>query len=215
MVVLENRRYELLDEQGQDVSAKFLDFAKLVGLERAAPGRYSILLVMSLYGACKSGMQDPAKVVEEIRALEGLSEPSLLKAPIQNKYPPLKGLWHKHYLQDGLASMAMNLQKAMKRYGMPYFESRIQEAELSGEEQFVTADDIDRIVDDVVRGHWERLGDASSITGEWLLFAEYKGQRYYLAICTHDKDTHQHIRDCIDAVCLVEFPFLSEILCQE
>jgi len=153
----------------------------------------------------------PSKVVHEIRLLEE-GKQSTLKPPIQNKHAPLKNLWHKHYLQTGLSSMTMNIQTGLKRYSIPFFQQKIREAEEAGEERFVTADDIPAIVSDAVHGNLNRLREESRMTGEWLIFAKYEGQNYYLTMATHDVSTHQHIRQQIDGICCWEFPFLKGIL---
>ncbi|MEM5389292.1 hypothetical protein VSR68_37910 [Paraburkholderia phymatum] len=186
-------------------------FINMIGLDRAAPGRYSFLLAVSLFGAFKSGLQNPHTVVREIMALEA-GTPTGLKAPIQNRHPPLKGLWHKHYLQDGLRSMAMNVQQGLKRYGMPYFQQKIKEAQETGEERYVTVEDIEALSSDVIHGNLSRLRADERYTGEWLVFARHEGLNFYLCIATHDKSTHDHIRQLIDNVCCMEFPFLSKLL---
>jgi hypothetical protein len=89
--------FTLTAPDGTDRTAEISGFAEMIGLDHAAPGRCSLLLTLGLFGGFKSGHVDPAKVVHEIRALEGVGRPSQLKPPIQNKHPPLKGLWHKHY----------------------------------------------------------------------------------------------------------------------
>jgi hypothetical protein len=101
------KKFTLKAANGEDMTAEITNFANIIGLERAAPGRYSILLTLGLFGGFKSGHLNPAKVVHEIRALEGIGNPSRLKPPIQNKYSPLKGLWHKHYLEDGRSAFKM------------------------------------------------------------------------------------------------------------
>ncbi len=147
-----------------------------------------------------------------MRALEGIGPPSKLKAAIQNKYAPLKGLWHKHYLEDGPRAMALNILKGLKRYSIPVFQHRIDEAKAAGEERYVTAEDIEAISTDAVYGNWMRLAAAEALTGEWIMFAQYEGQNYYLALATHDSNTHDQVRQQIDAVCCQEFPFLADLL---
>lgn len=122
------KRVTVTAANGEDMTATVQGFARFVGLEQAAPGRYSMLLTLALFGGAQSGMLNPAKVVHEICALEGIGPPSRLKPPIQNKHPPLKGLWHKHYLEDGPRSMALNILKGLKRYSIPAFQQRIDEA---------------------------------------------------------------------------------------
>lgn len=188
-------------------------FVESIGLKRAAPGRYSALLVANLLGCALSETQNPAKIVREIELLEQ-GELGQLKKPIQNRHPPLKGLWHKHYMQDGIPSLAQNVLNGLNRYQIPVFQQMIEDAKKAGEERFIEVADIPRIVDDVVSGNRRRLAEQQAITGEWIVFAKHKGQNYYLTIATHDGDTHQHVREQIDQVCCVEFPFLTQLLAE-
>jgi len=197
---------------GEDMTDMVRGFARFIGLEQAAPGRYSMLLVLGLFGGYQSGMLNPAKVIHEIRALEGIGQPSKLKPPIQNKHPPLRGLWHKHYLEDGPRAMALNILKGLKRYSIPVFQQRIDEAKAAGEERYVMPEDIEAIATDAVHGNWMRLAAAEKLTGEWIVFAKHEGQNYYLALTTRDKDTHDQVRQQIDALCCQEFPFLADLL---
>lgn len=199
------------DQDGNDIDAELQSFRQFTRLEQVAPGRYSFLLLLSLFGGWKSGMVDPRKVVHEIKLLEN-GEASTLKPPIQNRHPPLKGLWHKHYLEDGLASLAMNVKKGLKAYGMPYFDRKIAEAEAAGETRYMTDEDLQALAADVVHGNLGRLREAEAMTGEWILFAKHEGKNYYLDITTHDKSFHDHVRNNIDAVCCHEFPFLKQLL---
>lgn len=198
-----------MSEQNTEVDLQ--KFVNMIGLSAAAPQRYSVLLALQLLGGAMSGVQNPAKIIREIEELEaGLS--GQLKAPIQNRYPPLKGLWHKHYMQDGLSSLAMNVQKGLSKYGIPFFEKKIQEAKDAGEERFLSPEDVPALVNDIVSGNRQRLAEDHAITGEWLVFAKHEGQNYYLTIATHDSDTHQHVREQIEQVCCVEFPFLAQLM---
>lgn len=201
-------------DNGEDKSAELTNFGNFIGLEAAAPSRYSILLVLGLFGGCKSGRLNPAKVIHEIEVLEGIGTiPSQLKPPSMFNRPtsPLKGLWHKHYLEDGLRSMAINLKKGIERDGLPLFEQRIREAQEAGEERYVSMEDCKSLADDAVRGNWMRLADAEALTGEWIIYAQYEGANYYLCLGRHDSGDDD-LRKQIDAVCCQEFPFLTKLL---
>jgi len=195
------------------MSAELTNFANFIGLEAVAPGRYSILLVLGLFGGCKSGLLNPAKVIHEIKALEGIGTPSQLKPPILFKSPksPLKGLWHKHYLEDGLGSMAINLKKGIDKYGLPLFKQRMREAEEAGEERYVSIEDCKLLADDAVQGNWMRLASAGALTGEWIVYAQHKGENYYLCLGKHDSGDG-YLREQIEAICFHEFPFLATLL---
>jgi len=200
------------DEDGKDVSAEFSRFVEQIGLEAAAPGRYSFLLVLDLFGGAMSGRRNAAKVMREIRALEGVGPPSQMKPPIQNKHPPLKGLWHKHYFGEGVPAVAINVRKGLGRFGLPYAAQKIKEAREAGEERFFTPEDLIAIANDVVHGHMDRLRVGQGLTGEWLVYAEHERQNYYLGLTTHDPAAHDEMRRKIDAMCCAEFPFLAELL---
>jgi len=197
---------------GVDVMPELQQFASMLGLDRAAPGRYSMVLLLQLYGACKAGAENPHKVMREINALEGIGPASKLKAPIQNKHPPLKGLWHKHYQQSGMRSHAMNIGKALKRYGIPYAQKKVDEGKASGKLQYFSADDVKPIVRDVLHNNFMQLGKDAAVSGEWLVFAEHDGKYYYLSLATHDTSQHGQVRQAIDAICCREFPFLTTLL---
>jgi hypothetical protein len=197
---------------GQDLTAEFEHFTNLFGLERLVPGRYSRLLLLSLYGGLKAGTVDPNQVVYEIAALEGLGPASKTKPSIQNKYPPLKGLWHKHYREPGISSLGMNVKKGLGRYGIPFFEQKMREAEEAGEVRAVPLEDVEAIVSDLVIGNLQRLATDQVMTGEWLIYARHEDKNYYLCSGTHHKDTHPHLRQLIDSVCCEDFPFLAKLL---
>lgn len=196
----------------EDVPEVDLDeFVRLIGLEQVVPGRYSNLLAAILLGCALSGRQNPSKIVREIELLES-GVLGQFKPPIQNRHPPLKGLWHKHYMQEGLPSLAMNVAKGLNRYEIPLFKRMIKDAKEAGEERFLAPEDIPAIVNDIVSGNWQRLAEQQALSGEWIVFAKHEGQNYYLTIATHDRTTHDRVREQIDQVCCVEFPFLMQIL---
>ncbi|QBI10879.1 hypothetical protein EYR02_00230 [Xanthomonas oryzae pv. oryzae] len=75
-------------DDGSDATPELLSFAAAIGLESVVTGRYSFLLLLQLFGAAKSGMLNPAKVVSQIRVLEGVAAANGLKAATQFKPPP-------------------------------------------------------------------------------------------------------------------------------
>lgn len=205
------KKFAATAANGEDMTAELTRFATFIGLERIVPGRYSILLVLGLFGGFKSGHLNPAKVICEIQALEGIGKPSQLKPPTPFNHPPLKGLWHKHYLEDGLGAAAINLKKGLKKYGLPLFKQRIREAQEAGEERYVSVDDIKSLADDAVQGNWIRLANSEELTGEWIIYAQHDGMNYYLCLGTH-KSGDDYLRKQIDAVCCEEFPFITAML---
>jgi len=204
-------RFSITDCDGNDKSQELEYFVDHIGLKSAAWGRYSLLLVLELYHGMTSGFLNPSKVVHEINVLEGIEKRSQLKAAAQFQHHPLKGLWHKHYLEDGMKAVAINLKKGGNKYGMSFFEQRILESKLSGKKIYVSLEDIPLITKDFVDGNWARMANAEALTGEWIVYAQYQGANYYLCIGKHNSGD-QHLRTLIDTLCCQEFPFLTGIL---
>jgi hypothetical protein len=103
-----DKKFTVTAANGEDLTEAITNFARIIGLETAAPDRYSMLLILGLF----VGAVNPAKVVHEIQALEGKGgRPSQLKSPTQLERPPLKGLWHKHYSPGDIKSTEINIQR--------------------------------------------------------------------------------------------------------
>lgn len=209
---------EAKDQDGNDISeqtsAELEGVVQATRLDQIAPDRISVLFLLSFFGAYKAGRINPLEVAREIEALEK-GETTGLKPPIQNRYPPLKGLWHKHYMQPGIASLAINVQNGLKQFGIPYVDRKVREAQEAGEERYFTIDDIAPIANDAVQGNFQRRREAEQLTGEWIVFAKHERLNYYLTLATHDKTTHAHERQLIENICYHEFPFLEEMLRNE
>jgi len=63
-------RWKLTRDDGTDMKPELVRFSAMTGLERAAPGRVSALLLLQLYAGATSEKLNPAKVVHEIAGLE-------------------------------------------------------------------------------------------------------------------------------------------------
>lgn len=206
------KKYTLTAANGEDMTMVITDFANSIDLEHLVPGRYSILLVLGLFGGATSNRLNPAKVVHEIQTLEGAGNPSRLKPPTQFEHPPLKGLWHKHYLEDGVGAIALNLKKRLKKYDQSFMQ-RMHETQETDEERYISLKNYSKsIANDVVHLNWMQLTKDAALTGQWIIYAQHKGKNYYLCLGTHDKSQHEDLRKQIDALCCQEFPFLSTLL---
>lgn len=172
--------------------------------------RCSSAILMDLFFGGEFFGLNPFTVVDEIKSLEQL-EVSQTKKATQFRGVYLGGLWHKHYMNGDVASLARNVQNALKNYGIPFFEEKIKEAEAAGEERFVTAKDIVKIADDVVTKNLSRRRGEGKMTGEWIIYAQHENQNFYLCLAKHH-DADEEIRAKIERTCMHEFPFLNELL---
>jgi hypothetical protein len=213
-----NERKWKLDAKADDgtdisaeISAELEALIEATRLDDIAPGRISVLFLLDLFGAFRAGRVNPFRIATEVASLEK-GESNGLKPPIQNRHEPLKGLWHKHYMQTDKRAMAINVQHGLKQFGIPYLQRKVQEAKESGEQRYFTVDDVGPLTMDAVHGNWKRLQEAEKLTGEWIVFAKHEGKNYYLCLATHDKSTHADLRQQIDAIAVREFPFLEVLL---
>ena len=196
----------------EDRTDEVRGFVEAIGLDQVAPERCSILLITQLYCECVIAQRlNPYKLLYEIEVLEGRGRTSRTKPATQFKHPPLRGLWHKHFLADGLRSMALNLRLSLKKHGLPHMERLAEAAERSGEVRYLSEEDIGAIVHDAVRGNYARRADASELTGDWLVYAHHEGRNYYLCAASHATGD-ETIRAWIDTSCVHEFPFLRDLL---
>lgn len=105
--------------------------------------------------------------------------------------------------KPGLESALKNIQKEFERrglYGFPQLSSNT-----STERQAEAL--ADHLVDIGLR---QRRQD-NRYTGEWFVFAEQGGEKYYLCIASHNTPDSE-IRSAIDKYCVPQFPFLLNVL---
>lgn len=207
---MKNLAFKFSDQNNNDITNQVNLFGKAIGLETAVSDRYSSLFLINLFTLTQAEKIDPIKIVRQIQSLENLKPATGLKPATIFKRHPLKGLWHQHYHKDGLQSYALNLKNGLDKYGIPYIEDKIKKSELTGEDFYLTEADIAEIARDVTRNYERRQSD-SALTGEWIIFAKYQEQNYYLCLAEHSSGD-QYIRQQIDSICAKEFPFLSQIL---
>ncbi|OFA05228.1 hypothetical protein JAB9_09040 [Janthinobacterium sp. HH107] len=208
LLPVQSAGWRLTGQDGTDMLPELMNFAERIGLNRATSGRYSFLLLLKLYGEAKRGLPTPFKVVHEIAILEGLGGHSTLKAPTCfNREPALRGLWHKHYLENGVGSMALNIRRGLKKDGIPLLKKWAAESIALGEQRYLTAADIPAIATDAVQGTLKRLQARQALTGEWIIYAVHQGVNYYLSIGRHT-DADELLRNEIEGICGSEFPFI-------
>jgi len=198
-------------EKDPEIYSKIINFKNLLRIDEILDGRYSMSFLLDLFFAFENNSINIDSVMHEVKFLEGKESESKTKAHSQFRHPPLKGLWHKHYFDTSIPGLVKNVQNALKNYSIPYFDQKIIEAKESGEEQYVTAEDIPCIVNDVVTGNLKRRREEQKITGEWFIYAVHENINYYLCLAKHQEED-ELIRKKIDSSCIHEFPFLKEIL---
>jgi hypothetical protein len=187
------------------------EFAKTIGLEHTAPGRCSTLLMFELY--CRAvvvpiGALNPAKVVAEVRALEGKGPPMGTVAEEQFTEPALRGLWKKHYLEDGPGSLAKNIVLGFgkKQRGLLQIIKAHHNPALS----HLPPEEVSANIADAIINVYSERSRNQSLTGEWIVFAKHESKNYYLSLATHNevRSDPAGFYDHIKRGCIGEFSFL-------
>lgn len=190
---------------------RIIQFKRMSKIDEILEERYSISFLLDVFFAFENDLVNIPAVLDEIKYLEGLGSKTHTKPPSQFNRRLLKGLWHKHYSDGNIRELAENVKNAMRNYGIPYLDEKFQEAESDGKTQYITKEDVPTIVDDLVSGNLARRRAEHRMTGEWIVYASYKDQYYYLCLANHNDDDSV-IREKIDSTASHEFPFLKETL---
>ncbi len=175
-------------------------------------GRCSSQILLDLFFGTEIFGVRPFTVIDEIKSLEKQGISQTKKAKRFRR--PLRGLWHKHYMNGDVASLAKNVENALNEYGIPFFEEKIREAQAAGEERFITKDDVPKIVNDVLTNNLASRRSERKMTGEWIVYAQHENQNFYLCLAKHndgEEDHYEKIRERIERICMREFPFLKDV----
>lgn len=196
---------------------------EVLELPELIPDRYSSLFVRQLKDGA-SGCHpklDVSKLIAEIKHLE-LGDESRNK-PASQYTGPLSPLWHKHYTPLGIDVSSKNLINAHKPMMGKNAYNKIK-APL--EKCANSEDEMNQILDAIICSYREdQLNEVPSLainmletryrnsqgTGEWIIYAIYNEQNYYLCLAKHSDRDDETLR-LIQEHCVKEFPFLKEIL---
>lgn len=207
------RKHQIFME-GQDITDIVVESALNFGINKEFIDRLSTMILIQIYIAYNSRTDNVFHITNEILKLEGLSprgRSHTKKATMFNRKPYLRGLWHKHYLGSNIADMAINLKAALNNYGLPKLNEKINELSSKGILKDFLPEDAGRIAHEVVIDNYFKRSQDSKLTGHWIIYAVHEGKNHYLTLARHTDDEAK-IREKIEEICAIEFPFLKEIL---
>ncbi len=152
---------------------------------------------------------DAAKILAEVKHLEGVGRSVGTRPAEQFKKRPLLGLYKKHYLVGGLASVGRNILLSAGKKKREF--RRIAEKHHNAATSHIPFAIIAKnIADDVTKLYAER-SSTQDLTGNWIVFAQHEGKTYYLCLATHDEGDDT-IAARIKDGCCTQFPLLSAYL---
>lgn len=191
-------------------SSDLAEFARNIGLDRIAKGRYSPLFAFKLLlYTTFEGIEAPF-ILEELKALEGQPNEALPTKPATAfTRAPLLGLWHKHFFSSRF--VAHNIAVHMNHKRLTETINRIFDPVRSPR---ITAAMIGELSRAVVSDSLQEREDSGKLTGEWIVFARHQGENYYLTLTPHPNDGaagDQRIYDDIQKMAAPHFPFLRSL----
>jgi hypothetical protein len=147
----------------------------------------------------------PFSISDQIRYLESDSNRGTqMKRATQFLRPPLYPLWHQHYFSAHF--IAKNIYEEFKRGGKG--RKIIEEIFDPKKSEIVTVEMIRELSHRTTVELFEQRASESRSTGEWLIFSEHEGVRYYLCLATHTTPDQQ-IYERLKIICRMQFPFLE------
>lgn len=152
----------------------------LFGIDRSRMGR---LLCDQLVHGITTRTLNSFAVTDVLEALEvpGRTPPRCRVEPRPFRWPPLRGLMHAHFSQASF--VARNIQNELQR-SPSFFEDAL------GIRGAPDGAELNRIAHEATIGMYEHRAARKATTGEWLIYAEHQGSRFYLAIAAHDEGDH-------------------------
>ncbi|MBN3785555.1 hypothetical protein [Burkholderia sp. Ac-20353] len=147
---------------------------------------------------------DPQDVMREICALEGISESRTKPGTPFKVGGSLEGLHHKHFTTSSISMVASNMLAVNGRRALRKL----------AEEKFAdgfSAEAIASFLHAVAIESYERRVESSTLTGEWIVYAEHQERKYYLCLATH-QGGNDEVLGYVRNVARLEFAFLQDQL---
>lgn len=146
--------------------------------------RYSLNFVVGLFNLYAQGIEI-GRILEELKHLEDPeNNSSTTKPATQFSHLPLKGLWHKHFLPGDISSISTNILNGLNAKGG--LKKVIDDVCLGSGEEVFTKELLQTLVEEVSEVPFKERSEQGLITGEWIVYHQFEGKNYYLAIATHN-----------------------------
>lgn len=183
------------------------EYADWIGIDGYIPNkRYSLALVVDIHFHEKFFGICPEEILDAISDNEDPSRSVGIKSATEFRKYPLKGFWHKHYFSARF--IGHNLWNQTRNGKL---EKLVREVYDPQKSPVVTKAMNKEFAKKLISGSLDERQEQNRLTGEWIVFAKYKGHNYYLCLGTHNGED-QWIRNKIEFVSKTEFSFLEEVL---
>ncbi|RZG85684.1 hypothetical protein EXE10_09110 [Acinetobacter sp. WCHAc060033] len=149
-------------------------------------------------------------IAEVINEVEHLENPNLYRSITEAqtlfKYDPLKGLWHKHYHLGNLKNIRFTfLDKLIKNKKWEQIKQEVRAVEKKRKKGDSNLSLVLRVLKKHTIDVYQSGFDNGTLTGEWIIYHEVKGKKYYLGLWKHE-DGDVEIAKQINQIFQREFP---------
>ncbi|HCH5604923.1 MULTISPECIES: hypothetical protein [Vibrio harveyi group] len=127
----------------------------------------------------------------------------------QFKHLPLKGLYKSHFFDARFFLGNMNAQYGFDRGGNANLDKVIHRAFEQNTSGYCDDEMAMFLAHEMTVGMFEKRAQKQKLTGEWIIFQEYQGNKYYLCVASHLEDDND-IYERVKLACMINFPFLME-----
>ncbi|OCH04010.1 hypothetical protein [Aliivibrio fischeri] len=191
-------QFEISDEE-------FDKFECFSGVKWKINGEYSILFLADLMAFNELFNISSDDVLMTLNHYERGLNYSGTKSPSVFKRMPLKGLYHIHFYSPQYMTNNINIE--LGKNGLQDIISDV----LDNYKDFPADKKAEIMTERAISDSLEFRREKVKMTGEWVIYAKYKGKNYYLCLARHSDDDYA-IRKRIEKHCFDKFPFLKDIL---
>ena len=147
------------------------------------------------------------RMMDEVRYLEGAKSHTNTKKASAFNRAPLKGLMKTHFTDARFIVKNIGVHFGLDNGGGKKLDKLIRDAVERNTSGWVDDEFASYIAHGMTISAYEERAAKKKITGEWIVFQEYGGKKYYLTLAAHsegDEVIYGRVLDCYD----MDFPFL-------
>ncbi len=170
--------------------------------------RISSILIIQIFQLHGSRTFDTYEILNEIRYMEGLNNHTATPHYKTFLHEPLKGLRKKHFTQSAFVFKNISNYFNLAHGGNENLDRLINKAFLDSRSLSSIEEFAKFLAHSFTFCAYNNKKAKSKLTGEWIVFKEYKSKNYYLTLASHDESDMSIYKRVCDSY-MFDFRFLS------